>query len=543
MHHLGTAACLLAAVLGASAATAQQLTHVPAANPKLAGVSLPNVLSPELTGVIRAQGSMRLENPTATKVYYGFLNDQSNLIPPPGTTSNVEATKTEPDKNTYLVLHGLRGADPAYDYGTHFLFQGHELGRPGSLTRINLDADAAHRVTLLAQFEHDGVTPLPPIDGSTWYPWAARILLSQEGNGTTTGGIWQATPDYPSVVENLAGVLGHGGYEGIQADSHGNIWLVEDIGGATVAGARLPNSFIYRFVPRNVHDLRQGGKLQALQVMSRANPGQPIAFQTVTALTQDMKDLHTYGLQFETRWVTLHDTMVDGFTPFSANTLAKSRLATPFKRPENGVFRPGSDFGEFFFTETADTSATSTAIPVFGGFGAVMKLKQPGGPSADSGRLTMFYKGDLEHTAFDNIAFFGEHKLMVVEDRGDTLHGQGNALDSGWLLDTRVDYSTGARKPVRFLAEGRDVAATIDSALSGTPGFQNEGDNEITGIHVSDGDPSPRGILGAKIPRPFRDGWRVFYNQQHGDNVAWELLRLGRGDHAQEHDHDDDDDR
>jgi len=25
--------------------------------------------------------------------------------------SNVEATKTEPDKNTYLVLHDLKGAD------------------------------------------------------------------------------------------------------------------------------------------------------------------------------------------------------------------------------------------------------------------------------------------------------------------------------------------------------------------------------------------------------------------------------------------------
>jgi hypothetical protein len=30
-----------------------------------------------------------------------------------------------------------------------------------------------------------------------------------------------------------------------------------------------------------------------------------------------------------------------------------------------------------------------------------------------------------------------------------------------------------------------------------------KGDNEITGIHVSDGDPSSAGILGAKLPRPF----------------------------------------
>jgi hypothetical protein len=27
-------------------------------------------------------------------------------------------------------------------------------------------------------------------------------------------------------------------------------------------------------------------------------------------------------------------------------------------------------------------------------------------------------------------------------------------------------------------------------------------------------------LLGAKVPLPFRDGWRVFYTQQHGDNVT-----------------------
>ena len=26
------------------------------------------------------------------------------------------------------------------------------------------------------------------------------------------------------------------------------------------------------------------------------------------------------------------------------------------------------------------------------------------------------------------------------------------------------------------------------------------------------------------IPRPFHDGWRVFWTQQHGDNITWELL-------------------
>ena len=78
-----------------------------------------------------------------------------------------EAHKTEPDKNTYLVFkQGLTGADPSYDYGTHFLFQGHESGSPGYITRINLDADPAHRVTVLATSDATGA-PLADIDGST----------------------------------------------------------------------------------------------------------------------------------------------------------------------------------------------------------------------------------------------------------------------------------------------------------------------------------------------------------------------------------------
>jgi hypothetical protein len=82
------------------------------------------------------------------------------------TTHNVEATKTEPDKNTYLVLDHLAGADPNYDYGHHFLFQGHELSVSDAngnalsfISRINLDADGAHRVTLLADHDSNG-TPL-----------------------------------------------------------------------------------------------------------------------------------------------------------------------------------------------------------------------------------------------------------------------------------------------------------------------------------------------------------------------------------------------
>src|SRR6266545_2499657 len=423
------------------------------------GVAAPNVLSPGFVQHIVAQGATRLENPTADVPYYGY-NGNGTLVPDPTLTQSpghpVEASKTEPDKNTYLRLPGLRGADPNYGYGTHFLYQGHEGGTAGYLTRVNLDADAAHRVTLLATKLVDG-TPIPTIDGSTWDPWARRLLFTAELG--SNGAVLQATPDVNATVEDVSFVTGRGGYEGIQNDSDGNLWIVEDVGGTTLPGTkvRIPNSFVYRLVPADRTDIKKGGKLQALQVLSRRT-GTPITFQPIdaahptgAALTDDQKDLSGYGPAFRTKWVTVHDTNVDrSGQPFDANALAKAAGATPFKRPENGVFRPGSRFREFYFSVTGDTNATSAANAGFGGRGG---------------------------------------------------------------------------EPVRFLAEGRDASATIDSMLAALGnGFQNDGDNEITGIYVSDGDPGTDGILGAKVPRLFHDGWRLFWTQQHGDNITWQVV-------------------
>lgn len=73
-----------------------------------------------------------------------------------------------------------------------------------------------------------------------------------------------------------------------------------------------------------------------------------------------------------------------------------------------------------------------------------------------------------------------------------------------------------------MLAQGRDASATVDSACGSACG--SDGDNEITGIHTSNGDAGVRGILGAQTPQPFRNGWRVFHTREHGDNVTFEII-------------------
>jgi secreted PhoX family phosphatase len=206
-----------------------------------------------------------------------------------------------------------------------------------------------------------------------------------------------------------------------------------------------------------------------------------------------------------------------------ANAAAKAAGATPFKRPENGQFRPGSKFAEFFFDETGDTDLQTEAGAPYGGFGAIFKLTQRGGPSAASGTIETFYLGDPAHTGLDNVSFWSQDEVVFVEDAGDLVHTQRQGFDSAYLFDVTQNYCGTDLQPTRILAQGRDASATLDSACSGTSGFQNDADNEITGWHTSDGDPTPKGILGAQIPRPFNQGWRTFYTQQHGDNVTYEL--------------------
>ena len=313
-----TAAATALAVAVASPAGAAAnlaLTGV-AAQPRVSGTSSTNNLSPEWTEHPVAVGAIPLENPQDWAAYYGYNND-GPFTPSPGT--NVEASKTEPDKNTYLVMSGLHGADAGYNYGTHFLYQGHETGLHGYITRVNLDAHAAHRITLIATRDSSGA-PLPAFDGSVWDPFTGTLLFSEE-NGAN-GGIWAGGPDVGDTYTNVSGIFGQAGYEGIQVDSAGQIWLVEDTGGAA-AGAngkgKQPNSFVYRMVPNDPTDLSAGGQLQALTILGPNN--QPVSINADSPLETQ---LHTYGVGFRTRWTTVHDTDTDGFAPFSANALAKA---------------------------------------------------------------------------------------------------------------------------------------------------------------------------------------------------------------------------
>ncbi len=503
-------ASISVATMAASTAAADQLrvfnekvSGVPAANPIAIA---DNVYSPEFAPALVVEGIDLLENPSGVITEFGYLSDGSN---------------TEPDENTYLILdHNPGGPTPDYDYGRHFLFQGHEnSGNLAYVTRINLDvASPDHRITLLTPVGGDGLTHFNSIDGSTWDPFTGTMLFAQEAGAN--GGVIEMGSDFdPNTgagagLRTLYGSLGRGGYEGIHPDDSGNIWIVEDVGGTTVMNnGRNPNSFVYRFVPTTAGDLAHG-KLQALQVSIN---GSPLVFVPVDAQhpngdtrSDNQLRLHTIGASWPVGWVTVHDTEVNGTDPFDANALAKAAGATPFKRPENGQFQPGSHFRTFFFTITGDTDNTAGSDPVLaarGAWGGIFRVDLD--RSREAGTISLVVLGDADHAAFDNLTFAEDRDtILVAEDRGDTLHEQLDKLDSIWA------YKLNSQHPDRNLT-ARFVAVGLDR-------MAEDEDNEPTGIHMSEGDATSHGLIGT---REFRtDRARLFFTEQHGENNLFEVF-------------------
>lgn len=486
----------LVAATGLASASAQPrvlgrpVTGLPAANPVEVSDT---VISTGFGLDLQQQGLDLLENPAGSILQFGYLDDG--------------VTRTEPDENTYLVLdHNPGGPTEGYDYGRHFLFQGHEnSGDLAFITRINLDvSNPDHRVTLLTPPGEDGLTHFNSIDGSCWNPFTQTMLFAQERS--TTGGVIEIAADFDgstnSGLRTHYGSMGRGGYEGIHPDDQGNLLIVEDVGGVLFGFAKNPNSFVYRFVPTTPTDLTQG-KLQALQV---SIDGEPIVFHPEgDTLSENQLKLHTVNARYPVQWVTVHDTAIDGDESFDANAVAKAAGATPFKRPENGQFLPGSGFRTFYFDITGDTDANAgndPALAARGAWGGIFRVTLD--DSREAGEIGLVVLGDAMHSSFDNLTFTSTSTLLAAEDRGDTLHDQLNLLDSIWAYDVR-NPGAGAR----FVALGQDRMATDE-------------DNEPTGVHFSDGDSSIAGLVGANRPNPVTG--RLFFTQQHGENNLYEVV-------------------
>jgi secreted PhoX family phosphatase len=225
--------------------------------------------------------------------------------------------------------------------------------------------------------------------------------------------------------------------------------------------------------------------------------------------------LHTVGASWPVQWITIHDSAVDGTGAFDANARAKLLGATPFKRPENGQFQPGSHFRTFFFTITGDTDNRAGVQPELaarGTWGGIFRVDLDG--NRQTGSISLVVLGDADHASFDNITFVDDRDtVLVAEDRGDTLHDQLNKLDSIWAYKLNQQHPERSIA-ARFVGLGEDRMAPIAT----------EEDNEPTGVHMSEGDSTIQGLIGTREFR--KDRAMLFFTQQHGENNLFEVSPL-----------------
>ena len=199
---------------------------------------------------------------------------------------------------------------------------------------------------------------------------------------------------------------------------------------------------------------------------------------------------------------------------------AKAANATPFKRPENGAFRPGlASSREFFFDETGDTNATSPENATAGGWGSVFKLT-PGEPDRRHRHALALLQGDAGARRLRQRRVPLAGRVTFVEDAGDTLHGQRNALDSGYVFDVTT-ATTRTRPTSRCAGSPRAATPRRRSTPRTAASARTTATTRSPASHVSDGDPGAGGILGAKVAATSATAsWRWFYTQQHGDNIT-----------------------
>ena len=273
------------AVLGATTfASGPAITDAGSANTKTAGISLPDKLSPQWRETTVAQGSTALENPSALTSWYGYYND-GPMIPAPG---DVQATgpQRRGDQERAGQEHVPRRQGPARRrpevrlrhalplpgsrarHGRRRLHHAHQPRRRRGAPRDEARRDRGRRQDAGARdrrLDLGSVRAAPALH----HRGRRRAAASSRRRSTTR-----------PRSRTSGACSGQGGFEGIQNDKHGNVYIVEDSGGP--AGkvnthAKQPNSFIYRLLPYDPTNLDAGGKLQVLQVESLEHAG-PIVF-------------------------------------------------------------------------------------------------------------------------------------------------------------------------------------------------------------------------------------------------------------------------
>ena len=150
----------------------------------------------------------------------------------------------------------------------------------------------------------------------------------------------------------------------------------------------------------------------------------------------DQVALHTYGASFDTKWVTVHDTAVDGKAP-STRTPWRSPVTRHRSSARERCIPAGLEVQGVLLRRHGRHERESPENDCSGGWTSVFRLRSTA--PRDHGQADAPVQGRQGPPGLDNVTFLTKDKILFVEDAGDTLHTRRNALDSGFVLDVTVD--------------------------------------------------------------------------------------------------------
>ncbi len=211
--------------------------------------------------------------------------------------------------------------------------------RPATSRRINLDADGAHRVTLMAATDVTGA-PLADIDGSTWDPFAQRLIFTTESAGA---------PDVPGDARpSRRSSRTSRARSGAAATKASRTTPTATSGSSRTSAApsrRPPRTPRCRTASSTASCRSTRTASRRASCRSCRSPRSARASRSPSratdAVTADIGDLHTYGNSFATAWVTIHDTDVDGTAPFDANAARQGQARHAVQAARERPVPPG----------------------------------------------------------------------------------------------------------------------------------------------------------------------------------------------------------
>ena len=281
---------------------------------------------------------------------------------------------------SYADLPDMNTPNETGPQAGRFLYQAHEVGSNGSLSRIDLNTGDVQTVAQRADWER--------LDGVVWTKWGT-VLFAEETTASALGDptvpqaqaglVYEFDPATGTTVPRPA--LGSKSHEGMRFDAQGNLYSISE----------SSPGYIFRFTPDRKGDL-SSGQLSVLKITSPTGPGTG-----------------------EAEWVPLDRTAVQ----VNAMAAATAAGGTSYTRPEDveigtSTGNAGSAGGQTLFVAVTETPSEDRVVAV--------DLREPaGGGGHDTAFVYDYVKvGVNAGSQFewpDNLALDHSGNLFITEDK------------------------------------------------------------------------------------------------------------------------------